>query len=857
MNTGRPQSSILVDLKDPIQVHLLTETALADSKEFEILSQEEVDYLKKQCQALSQRIEQTRANLAIQSKYRDAAISMSKLYSPIRPESRRRSLLSNRNSGAENAKEAEAERQASERKCEELSSELWSLEKRLIEPQRRLLHHTAGILQLTHHETNKKTQPSGVQQPAAGLSGMPGSPESMYTYSNGRDSDDDIGSGPDINHLEEPYGGSQDNVYNAWDRNSTQELPPFGPPMRSPVRGQARELRTERDRLREENGRLQQESDQLRQDNLSLSSKIAAIESDSSKNMRTIEETEQRLQDLNARLRDIILQMNPTNSQSYPAPPTGLKHGTERAPQSMNMNMIGSQIDYLQDGLAKIGGDSAAQVSEATLQVEKMVETVNQKAREIVARSDPSYPIPPSVTGPSMLDEKLDYLQSCLCAVEGQMNRATELFTVSSDDRQKKEQLEAVIMGLWDIIQSGLAEAVARKRQLRRATFKNGSQDDEDVSDMDDFDLGETYSLQAFSTKVQWLYARASGLAEQKMELQRQIKQQRELNSKSDAEKEFALRNKDEEIMTTQNMLAEAVMESNDVRAQLMQAMSELENSKATTAKDDAVAREQTEQRLKESMAKISQLEKSAVDLQEMLSRSEKNAETLSSQLTEASAAKKAAEAALEEKQKEIKAKEEDMDKLSTMVVEIKTELTIAQAELDGAYGSRAERAAKVAALSSNADTTQLQDRVKELETELASTLKEFEDVTKETIDQEKEKLELEGRLDDAVSARSQLESEVKALRDQLDKEVGDGMERLAKLQEELDREKLKAPPEGRADGGGLPSARPGAGASMLSEQFRATMREERKKFQEDLRVKFTFYFYFALITIFFFFFFF
>lgn len=89
-NTDHPQSSPNVDLKDPIQVHLLTETALSDSREWVILSQEEVDDLKKQCQSIVQRIEQTRANLAIQSKYRDAAISMAKLYSP----GKRRSILS-------------------------------------------------------------------------------------------------------------------------------------------------------------------------------------------------------------------------------------------------------------------------------------------------------------------------------------------------------------------------------------------------------------------------------------------------------------------------------------------------------------------------------------------------------------------------------------------------------------------------------------------------------------------------------------------------------------------------------------------------------------------------------------------
>src|SRR5277367_4695046 len=172
MNATRPQSSMLLNVNDPIQVHLLVETALGDSKEFEILSPEEVDELKKQCRALSQRIDQTRQNLAIQSKYRDAAISMAKLYSSsdkkstdsgdARPK-QRRSLLG-RNSGSDHVKEADMERIASERKCEELAQELWNLEKRLMEPQKRLLQHTAGILQMTHRGPVTTPKTNGAAQ---------------------------------------------------------------------------------------------------------------------------------------------------------------------------------------------------------------------------------------------------------------------------------------------------------------------------------------------------------------------------------------------------------------------------------------------------------------------------------------------------------------------------------------------------------------------------------------------------------------------------------------------------------------------------------------------------------------------
>lgn len=156
MNPQRPQSSQLLNLNDSIAVHLLVETALGDSKEFEILSQDEVDDLKKQVQTLTQRIEQTRQNLAIQSKYRDAAISMSKLYSSNEKKrsfdatGRVKSILGHNRNGSEESEAQRQERLATEKKCEDLAAELWFLEKRLVKPQNKLLKHTAGILQMTH-----------------------------------------------------------------------------------------------------------------------------------------------------------------------------------------------------------------------------------------------------------------------------------------------------------------------------------------------------------------------------------------------------------------------------------------------------------------------------------------------------------------------------------------------------------------------------------------------------------------------------------------------------------------------------------------------------------------------------------
>jgi len=183
-------------------------------------------------------------------------------------------------------------------------------------------------------------------------------------------------------------------------------------------------------------------------------------------------------------------------------------------------------------------------------------------------------------------------------------------------------------------------------------------------------------------------------------------------------------------------------------------------------------------------------------------------------------------------KKKMLKDKEDELELLNMNLVEMKTELTIAQAELDGAYGSRAERAADVAAIKTSGEVMKLQNQLTRLKNELAGTVQELEEVTRETLSAEREKIELENKLQDVQSAKKTLEGEVMTLRQRLEADMEKAREHIAKLQEDLDGERLRAIP---------PNGGVGRGASMLSEQFRATMREERKKFQESLKVCFIF----------------
>ncbi|KIW14229.1 hypothetical protein PV08_07011 [Exophiala spinifera] len=181
----QPRNSTLLNINDPVAMHLLAETAMSDSRDFEVLSFEEVDQLKRERVYLRGKVDTTRRKLALETKLRDAAQSLNRLYSVGDKQdsgggssrSKRRSLLANQQtSGAEMASQADDEYAASNKKVEELTRELSLQEKELERVQMRILQHTAGILQMTHKGLKKNVRQSE----------LPRSPESMTSQPNGR-----------------------------------------------------------------------------------------------------------------------------------------------------------------------------------------------------------------------------------------------------------------------------------------------------------------------------------------------------------------------------------------------------------------------------------------------------------------------------------------------------------------------------------------------------------------------------------------------------------------------------------------------------------------------------------------------
>ena len=787
-------------MKDPIQVHLLTETALSDSKDFEILSQEEVDDLKKQVQLLTQRVEQAKSNLAIQSKYRDAAISMAKLYSPNNGGNG--ALMTD---GDGSGLEAEMERRASERRCEELAAELLNLEKRLLVPQRRLLQHTAGILQVTHRASSRKPNQPPRSQPLP--NGIPGSPESLYTYTNGRNS---------IETPEDDVSFDDRSLYLSLDQMDTQSALPLPLkntieiPLKSPVREQQNQLREETDRLRDENVRLNAEVERLRTGD------------------ELVAETERRLGAVTDQLRDMTVRSGLAVVDSFPEPPSASEVDRAAAPGAL----VRSRVDYLERGLAValeqlVIQASQGQVAAASLsEVEGKIVTINRQIYDVLQNMRLSYPSPPPPPPPaaettSGFQQQFDYLLGSFSTVQSELSSST------AADKKNNDQVDTVLVGLWETIQSGYAKLQQQKEERRKARSDMGLKEDEDDMSGDEtaIDTSEPYSLQAFSTKIRWLYAQATSLKEQKVVLKRQIKQQRELNNKSSSQKDVELQQRLDELQRTRELLNSTEKQAQEAQGKLDVALNDLVALQQANTANESAAVMAAQDQLRERDAEIAHLNASAKDLQSNVLAVESAISVAKTQLSEATEAKKAAEAAAEKIEREVKDKDEELDRMNQMVIELKTDLAFTKADLEGAYGSRAQRAAEAAALNKNSENAELTARIEILEKELADNIKQLEETTKVAVSSEKEALELEGKLDDAIAAKDRLESEVTVIREKLNSEV-------SRLKEQLDAERLKAPPSPNTA-----NLQPRAGATMLSEQFRATMKEERKKFQEELKV--------------------
>lgn len=502
----------------------------------------------------------------------------------------------------------------------------------------------------------------------------------------------------------------------------------------------------------------------------------------------SILETERKLWDLNRRLRDSIAQAS-AGRQVLPEPPTPHRKSSLQDDHEVALR---GQVEYLEnslDSMQRSHVDTLQGYKQAAYAAEERLEDLNTQLRGLIVRSnldhDIQYPKPPDVSGRSP-EEQIAFLGEGLDALEQAVERLKTHIQASTSKQlfheEKASQYEIALHSLWQNTVSG----------------------------------EDKFSLQAFSTNVLSLHAQVKDLHEQKDILGRQIQQQRELNTKSDAEKDTRLAEMNAELEKARNDVESTVREnikgSNILSAQL------------------AASKENKDQLLAELQ-----------DKHDSVSNLEAQLRTVTTELEEQVGKTRGLEAKIQEKYAEAEKARTELEDSEGEMVRLQTELTVARAELDGAYGTRAQRAAEVAShpamqkeieglndhnrvlleeitgLKTQRDmgNSELNQRVQVLQNELSETIGEYEVMTKSSIEYEKEREQLENTID---TLRDRIEA--------LETQINDGKV------ESLGVNVPGRPGSRESQGSGNTST------AVLKNEFKKMMRETRAESLRVLRVR-------------------
>ena len=878
---------------DPVAMHLLVETAIGDSQYFDILTVEEVEALKQEQKTLDTRLGTVRKKLESETKIRDATRSLTRLASK-KGNGHRRGLSSKGSNAVQEFDDEQSQEglDASNKKVEEFIRELLEIESRMRMIDMQLLMHTAAVLQLTHKGPGKR---NAFGQLSENGMGRPDSPASLETYEVGR-------------------ANGVDDGEDTFDDRSFYRTP--------------------------EN----------------LDSLMTALQNGTHHRSQSVDRQDQalttmarRLEELNERLRALIVQANPERNENYALPP-------QSSGASPDASTIDRQLDFLDQGLRDTTAELAtikSKTRHSMSEVEGRLEGINNQLYGVLSRSkaDTAEPIqpPPPITGGGQADQ-FNYMEDSLYNLEqiqdSLNDQLDELRTRPADDEaaEKAEKYETTLMGLWQIIQAGEEEARERKRERRRVLADDPDASDE-LSPDEDYNANESFSLPAFSSKVQWLFSRAMNMKDKHSVLLRQIKQQRELNSKSDAQREeqvqrlneqiFSARSEkktmedeleramdqlrqfdDQKVQSDSQVMRDTQERNAGLEAQLINMRERLATFEADLkeAGDRAVAYENQlkdvqenavsyQKQLQDAEQRNASLEKEMRDNQEVTSLynvksreiedrsagyeaqirdAQERAVALEAQLREAQEAQddsrveaaatqaelaqsadkidelvtalkaatvesEAASARSLEATNALNAKEEEYRNLESEIVRLTTELTFAKAELDGAYGSRSQRAAESAAnpaikkelddlaeknqsllaeldalgrLQDVASQSEAEARQSErnLKAELSGMAAEYEALTRDAIQNEKDRETLEAQIDKLRSEKETLERD---LNDEKVKWLG-----------------VRSPSTPAAVGGSGQQLDMGATSiRMMRDEFRKMMRDRTAEGLKALRV--------------------
>jgi hypothetical protein len=845
--------SAAFNANDPIMMHLLVETAVIDSQAFEILPFEHVEILKRDMSTLSHKISLVKRKLAMESKVRDAALSLSRLYASKdnkrnsgsndgnKPGHRlRKSLLGGRSDNV--LTKTEDELTTSTTRCDELEKELHVLEQQSSNIQNRLLQHGMGILGYSMHKGGAAT----VFAPA----GSRLSDGSIYSHVNGGGAKSVISGIHDFDDRS-LYRSTEhlDDLANAY---ASSERDRFSIARESVV-----------DTRQRSNSKL---------DNLSR----LAVQAELGKAQAQILATaEKRLGELNETVRQMVLKSDHGSTEPMREPPVVQTNGV--APQAGPS--LDKHLDYLGTALSRLDSQRFSFIREQEAKDRAMGERLQKiglKARNTVVKANPErykdYRPPPTVTG-SNFESHIIYFDGVVDTLS-----ETQLLppqpTPPEVDSQKMllERYETVLTGLWDLINAGEEQSRKQKAMKKQAqSLSPGGMDEDSDASGDEIHIDQPFSLTAFSQKVQMIASSVASLTEQKDILWRQIKQQRELNEKADeTQKQRDVQDEEsrqqiealtaeiealhEEIGATSKTLLDTEMrlDESEQRALLaeeqlgdhqqssMSAQRDLESASATFNKQLSEHRRQIDdhkqqiadhqQQLSDHKQQIHEyeqrLEQSALELDALVQEQDSHLsdkDTLQKRLDDKTTSHKALQDQLAQKDKliddmeggieaarregaterstlqrklvnletnnkklqmdldsiiatknaiaanekklqdemngkldQISSLEKDLKAMERKVVTLTTEVALTRAELDTAKGTRSQRAAE-ASKASKANEEQQQA----LRSELKETLSEFEHLTKQMIESEKERDAMEGLIDGLKDRVEALESEL------------------------------------------------------------------------------------------------
>lgn len=698
-------------MSDPVTMYLLTETAMGDSHNFEILSFEEVENLKKERTLLSNRIEGTKRKLALETKLRDAAQSIGRLYSPPSPRSsgeygangtkshRRSRSIFGRNGAADVLDKSDSELAMSQRKCEELAQELWKLERKSQQINQRLLEHTAGVLQLTHKGLKKA--PKNVEARGS---------DSLY---DGHEFDDR-------------------SLY-----RTPEHLDNYGL-----------------------HGRVE------------MNGPVVPTEA--------MQATQRRLEELSERMCNMMTQ---TSRDEFVDPPPQPSYDGGAAAME-------AHLAYLENGLNALGSRSAPAVTADApaphvegVWKEQLTE-VNNRVQAIVDRfgltRSPTLPPPPGASDGEGLEEQLSYLhtgvEGLASRVDGLLEQKSILTTQIQQQRELNSKSDAERDAHIADLTGQLAHARRDLEQRERGVDSSDAERDAYIADL-------TEQLAEARKEI-------AALSEREAE--------RELDSHTLVEKEALIADLTEQLNHARGELEHSEREGKAAKDELAVVMEQLEKMR-----HDGSSQEEAKAALVQAEGEIARLQSvieslhgeadsRAEEMREARDRAEQEVAHLEASIQQirSESDERMKEAIDQRAQAEENANrlQNEMTELEGEVVRITTELTMVKAELDGAYGTRAERAAQVAAnpeIQKELDALNtrniemaeelaalksqksqqggggLQQRADTLEKELRETLEDYEVMTKASIEFEKERERFEGMIDNLRDRCEQLEQQL------------------------------------------------------------------------------------------------